>query len=212
MDLVERIIRAVAQNTDLPVTTKIRSGYDEPSRDPVGIGLRCQDAGSRMVTLHARTRTDMYGGQARWDEISALVEALDVPVVGNGDVNRGADARRMKDETGCAGVMIARGTHGSPWIFAEARAALNGDPIPAEPSVAKRFEICLEQARNAIRYEDNAKKSFIEFRKHLGWYTKGLPGGRALRTQLFQITSLEEVESLLETYLERHMAGADEAA
>ncbi len=212
MDLVERIIRAVAQNTDLPVTTKIRSGYDEPSRDPVGIGLRCQDAGSRMVTLHARTRTDMYGGQARWDEISALVEALDVPVVGNGDVHRGADARRMKDETGCAGVMIARGTHGSPWVFAEARAALDGDPIPAEPSVEKRFEICLEQARNAIRYEDNAKKSFIEFRKHLGWYTKGLPGGRALRTQLFQITSLKEVESLLETYLEQHVGGADEAA
>ena len=165
-----------------------------------------------MVTLHARTRTDMYGGQARWDEISALVEALDVPVVGNGDVHRGADARRMKDETGCAGVMIARGTHGSPWVFAEARAALDGDPIPAEPSVEKRFEICLEQARNAIRYEDNAKKSFIEFRKHLGWYTKGLPGGRALRTQLFQITSLKEVESLLETYLEQHMGGADEAA
>ena len=165
-----------------------------------------------MVTLHARTRTDMYGGQARWDEISALVEALDVPVVGNGDVNTGMDARRMKDETGCAGVMIARGSHGSPWVFAQARAALDGDPIPAEPSVEERFEICLEQARNAIRFEDNPKKSLIDFRKHLGWYTKGLPGGRALRTQLFQITSLGEVEALLEAYLARHLAGADEAA
>ena len=212
MDLVERIIRAVVQHTHLPVTTKIRSGYDEPSRDPVGIALRCQDAGSRMLTLHARTRTDMYGGHARWDEIAALVEALDVPVVGNGDVRTAQDARRMRDETDCAGVMIARASHGSPWIFAQARAALDGDPIPADPNVEERFKICLEHADHGIRYEDNPKKSLIEFRKHLGWYTKGLPGGRALRTQLFQITSLEEVQALLESYLSRHLDGADEAA
>jgi len=212
MALVERIIRSVVKGTCLPVTTKIRSGYDEPSRDPVGIALRCQDAGSRMVTLHARTRTDMYGGQARWDEIFALVEALDVPVVGNGDVNTGVDARRMRDETGCSGVMIARASHGSPWVFAQARAALDGDPIPADPSVEERFNICLEHARNGIRYENNPKKSLIDFRKHLGWYTKGLPGGRALRTELFQITSLGEVEILLETYLARHREGADETA
>ncbi len=212
MDLVERIIQSVVRNTSLPVTTKIRSGYDEPSRDPVGIALRCQDAGSRVVTLHARTRTDMYGGQARWDEIAALVEALEVPVVGNGDVLSGHDARRMKDETGCAGVMIARASHGSPWIFAQARAALDGNPIPAEPSVEERFKICLEHADHGLRYEDNPKKSLIEFRKHLGWYTKGLPSGRALRTQLFQITSLEDIHDLLEGYLSRHLAGADEAA
>ena len=165
-----------------------------------------------MVTMHARTRTDMYGGKARWDEIAALVDALDVPVIGNGDVNTGEDARRMRDETGCAGVMIARGSHGSPWVFGQARAALDGNPIPAGPSVEERFEICLEHARHGIRYEDNPKKSLMEFRKHLGWYTKGLPGGRALRTQLFQITSLYEVETLLEAYLARHLAGADEAA
>ncbi len=212
MDLVERIIRSVVRNTHLPVTTKIRSGYDEPSRDPVGIALRCRDAGSRMVTLHARTRTDMYGGQARWDEIAALVEALDVPVVGNGDVQGGEDARRMRDETGCAGVMIARGSHGSPWVFAQARAALDGRPRPEEPDVSERFQICLEHAKNGIRFEENPQKSLMDFRKHLGWYTKGLPGGRALRTQLFQITTLEEVETLLEAYLARHLAGADEAA
>ncbi len=212
MDLVERIIRSAVRSTHLPVTTKIRSGYDEPTRDPVGIGLRCRDAGSRMVVLHARTRTDMYGGQARWDEIAALVEALDIPVIGNGDVRSGEDARRMKDQTGCAGVMIARASHGSPWIFAQARAALDGDPIPAEPSVKERFEICLEHSRNGIRSRENPEKALIDFRKHLGWYTKGLPGGRALRTKLFQTTSLAEIESLLEAYLARHVAEAGEAA
>ena len=209
--LVQRIIRAVVENTHLPVTTKIRSGYDEPSRDPVSIGLRCQDAGSRMLTLHPRTRTDMYGGHARWDEIASLVDALDVPVVGNGDIRSGLDARRMKDETGCSGIMIARASHGRPWIFEQARAALDGNPLPGDPDVEERFRLCLEHARNSIRYEVNAKKSLIEFRKHFGWYTKGLPGGRALRTELFQVTSIEQAETLLEGYAARPVSGFEVA-
>ena len=99
-----------------------------------------------------------------------------------------------------------------PEMRFQAGAALDGNPIPADPSVEERFEICMEHARHGIRYEDSSKKSLIDFRKHLGWYTKALPGGRALRTQLFQITSLDEVEILLEAYLARHLAGADEAA
>ena len=211
MDLVERIIKAVTVNTVLPVTTKIRSGYDEPSRDPVTIGLRCQDAGSLMVTLHPRTRTDMYSGQARWDEIAALVDALDVPVVGNGDVNAGTDARRMKEETNCAGVMIARGSHGYPWIFGQARAALDGSPMPAEPSVEERFNVCLEHIRNGIQFGHDADRTLIDFRKHLGWYTKGLPDGKTLRMELFQVTALVQVETLLQGYLDRHLEGAEAA-
>ena len=211
MDLVERIIKAVAVNTQLPVTTKIRSGYDEPSRDPVGIGLRCQDAGSRMVTLHPRTRSDMYSGEARWDEIAALVDALDVPVVGNGDIQVGADARRMKDATNCAGVMIARGGHGYPWIFEQARAALDGRSVPADPGVEERFRVCLEHIRNGIEFGHDADRTLIDFRKHLGWYTKGLPDGRSLRTELFQVTTLGQVEMLLQGYLDRHLEGAEAA-
>jgi nifR3 family TIM-barrel protein len=211
MDLVERIIKSVVANTELPVTTKIRSGYDEPSRDPVAIGLRCQDAGSRMVTLHPRTRTDMYSGEARWDEIASLVVALDVPVVGNGDIKEGEDAGRMKEQTNCAGVMIARGSHGYPWIFREARAVLDGLPIPAEPDVEERFNICLEHIRNGIQFGHDADRTLIDFRKHLGWYTKGLPGGKALRMELFQVTALKQVETLLHGYLERHLEGAEAA-
>jgi len=124
LPLVERIIRSVAGAVSIPTTVKIRSGWSELERDPVGIGLRCQDAGARVLTLHARSRTQMYGGHADWDEIAAVVAALEIPVVGNGDVWCGADAARMRDHTGCAGVMIARGSHGAPWIFREARAAL----------------------------------------------------------------------------------------
>ena len=117
LDLVHSIIRAVGDAIALPASVKIRSGYDEVTRDPVAIGRRCQDAGARWITLHPRTRADMYGGRARWEEIRALVEALSIPVVGNGDVRTGEDASRMKDETGCHGIMIARGSHGDPWIF-----------------------------------------------------------------------------------------------
>src|SRR5687768_5980175 len=153
LGLVQEIIRSVSSAISIPTTVKIRSGYTDEQRNPVEIALRCQDAGARVLTLHARSRTQMYSGIANWDEIAAVVEALDIPVIGNGDVWTGADARRMRDHTGCAGIMIARGSHGAPWIFREARAALNGEPIPAAPDVAERFAIVIEHARNAIAFE-----------------------------------------------------------
>jgi nifR3 family TIM-barrel protein len=207
LDLVQAIIRACVDATRLPVTAKIRSGFDQSTRDPVTIGLRCQDAGARVLTLHPRTRADMYSGHARWEEIAAVKEALDIPVIGNGDVRSGEDALRMREETGCDGVMIARGSHGDPWIFKEARAALDGRPIPGPPTVEERFHICITHARNAVAYEADATKAMREFRKHLGWYTKGLPEGKKLRQELFQVTELAEAQALLEGYLEEHRAG-----
>jgi tRNA-dihydrouridine synthase len=104
--------------------------------------------------------------------------------------------------------MIARGSHGDPWIFTQARAALDGDPIPPDLDVDERFAICLDHARNAIAFESDAERAIIDFRKHLGWYTKGLPDGRRLRTELFQSESLADVERLLEAYRARHLAEA----
>ncbi len=203
MKLVSRIVRAVADATPLPVTTKIRSGFDEATRDPGRIGLVCQEAGSRMVTLHPRTRADMYSGLARWEEIGTLVRTLDVPVIGNGDVRSGQDAQSMRERTGCEGIMIARGSHGAPWLFRQARAALDGLPVPGDPGVRTRFAICIEHAENAIAFECDVEKAIREFRKHLGWYTKGLPDGRPLRQRLFQVRDLREVRTLLEGYLAR---------
>ena len=208
LDLLETLVRAVDDATSLPTTVKIRSGFDERTRDPVTIGLRCQDAGARALCIHPRTRADMYSGEARWDEIRAVTEALEIPVIGNGDIRTGDDARRMRDETGCAGIMIARGSHGDPWRGSQARAALDGDPVPSDPSVEERFEICLDHAKNAIAFERNPERAIIDFRKHLGWYTKGLPDGRLLRTELFQANKLEDVEVLLEGYLAGHRAEA----
>jgi tRNA-dihydrouridine synthase B len=208
LDLVESIIRTVVASISIPTTVKIRSGYTCETRNPVEIGLRCQDAGARVLTLHARSRTQMYSGHANWDEIAAVVDALDIPVIGNGDVWSGEDALRMRTHTGCAGIMIARGSHGRPWIFREARAAIAGHAIPAEPDVAERFAIVLDHARNSVAFGGDEARAMIEFRKHLGWYTKGLPDGKKLREELFQVRTLTEAQALLEGYAERTLVAA----
>ncbi len=205
LDLVGEIIRAVGGAVAIPVTVKIRSGWSDETRNPVEIALRCQDAGAAALTLHARSRTQMYSGKANWDEIAAVVEALDIPVIGNGDVWSAVDARRMREHTRCAGIMIARGSHGVPWIFRDARAALSGNAAPAEFSVQDRFDVVRRHARLAIDFERDEAKAMIEFRKHLGWYTKGLPNGRILRQELFAVTNLAEAEELLSAYQQREL-------
>ncbi|MEA3246350.1 MAG: tRNA-dihydrouridine synthase, partial [Gemmatimonadota bacterium] len=201
LGLVQDVIRAVVGATSLPVTCKIRSGWSEEMRDPVAIGLRCQDAGVQAIALHPRTRTQMYTGRARWEEIAGLVAALDIPVIGNGDIKTADDAFRMRQETGCAGVMIARGSFGQPWVFAQARALLEGREVPPAPPVAERFAIALDHARMVQAYEVDPDGAAIEFRKHLGWYVRGLPHSSDLRRRLHQVDSFSEVEGIFGDYL-----------
>jgi nifR3 family TIM-barrel protein len=201
LGLVTDVIKGVVRATHLPVTVKIRSGWNEEMRDPVAIALACQDAGAQVLTLHPRTRSQMYSGNARWEEIAAVVEALDIPVVGNGDIRTPEDAIRMQRETGCAGVMIARGSFGQPWIFTQARALLDGREMPPTPPLEERFAIAIEHARMAEAFEVDPRGAAIEFRKHLGWYVKGIPGSADLRRKLHQVVSLREVEDLLGQYL-----------
>ena len=203
LGLVQDVIRAVTRSTHLPVTCKIRSGWNEEMRDPVTIGLRCQDAGVKVLALHPRTRTQMYSGSARWEEIAAVVDALDIPVLGNGDIKTPDDAIRMWQQTKCAGIMIARGSFGQPWIFDQVRDILDGRPMRATPAVEDRFRIALDHARMAEDYEADPRGAAIEFRKHLGWYVKGLPGSSDLRRQLHAVDSIAEVEGIFADYLHR---------
>lgn len=201
LSLVGNVIRAVARSTHLPVTVKIRSGWSEDSRDPVGIALRCQDAGARALTLHPRTRTQMYTGNARWEEIAAVVDALSIPVIGNGDIKTPEDAIRMRRTTGCAAVMIARGSFGQPWVFDQTKDLMAGRPMRATPSVEDRFGVALEHARMVEAYEPDPEGAAIEFRKHLGWYVKGLPNSADLRRRLHAVTSFGDVEGIFADYL-----------
>jgi tRNA-dihydrouridine synthase B len=201
LSLVGDVIRAVARSTHLPVTVKIRSGWSEDTRDPVGIALRCQDAGARALALHPRTRTQMYTGNARWEEIAAVVDALSIPVIGNGDIKTPEDAIRMWRTTGCAAVMIARGSFGQPWIFDQTKDLMAGRPMRSMPSVEDRFGIALEHARMVEAYEPDPEGAAVEFRKHLGWYVKGLPNSADLRRRLHAVTTFGDVEGIFADYL-----------
>jgi tRNA-dihydrouridine synthase B len=208
MSLVGGIIRAVRDATRLPVTVKIRSGWDETQRDPATIALRCQEAGALALALHPRTRTQMYTGRANWDEIARVVEAVEIPVIGNGDIASADDILAMHRHTHCAGIMVARGSFGNPWIFEQGHALLEGrTPRPA-PDAAERFQVALTHARLALRIQGDTRKTALEFRKHLGWYTKGLPGSADLRQRLFTIESLAEAERMFAAYLEESALGA----
>ena len=202
LDLVDRIIRAVVAATSVPVTVKTRSGWNDATRDPVGIARRMQDAGAKAFTLHARTRTQMFSGKANWDEIARVVEALDIPVIGNGDVSSAADILRMHRHTGCAAIMVGRGSFGNPWIFRDGHALLGGVAPPPPPSAAERFAVALEHAQLALRLQGDSRHTVMEFRKHLGWYTKGLPASAHLRERLFQVESMPEAEAIFRGYLE----------
>lgn len=213
LSLVERVIKGVIAGTHLPVTCKIRSGWNEEMRNPVAIARRCEDAGVQAIALHPRTRTQMYSGHAHWDEIAAIVDAVKIPVIGNGDIKVAADVVRMHCETKCAAVMIARGSFGQPWIFAQARAMLDGTEVPPTPSTEERFRIALDHARMVQGYEADPDGAALEFRKHLGWYVKGLSHSAELRKELHQIDSFDEIEGIFARYLEleRH-ASRDDAA
>ena len=182
---------------------KTRSGWNDEVRDPVGIALRMQDAGALAFTLHARTRTQMFSGKANWDEIARVVEALDIPVIGNGDVQTAEDIVRMRKHTRCAG------DHGRP------RRVRQPVAVPRRPGAARRpRRAAAPGAAERFRGRAGARpagasgsratpgKTVIEFRKHLGWYTRGLHGASALRQRLFQIESIAEAEAIFLEYLE----------
>ena len=143
----------------------------------------------------------MYQGAANWDEIAAVAAALTIPVIGNGDIRTPEDVLAMRQQTHCDGIMIARGSFGNPWLFCQARDLLEGRTKRPDPTPEERFATALEHARLALRIQGDTRKTALEFRKHFGWYTKGVPGAGGLRERLFQIESMREAEAIFAAYL-----------
>ena len=193
--LAGRIIEDVAKASSLPVTVKFRKGFDDNHVNALEFGKIAQESGAAMVTIHGRTRSQMYSGKADWDIIARLKAELSIPVIGNGDIFSGTDALAMRAHTGCDGVMVARGAQGNPFIFKEIKAALCGEPY-TPPSEREKLDMAMAHLRRAV--EHKGQRAVIEMRKHVAWYLKGIKGAAALRSQVNAANTLEEMLALLD--------------
>lgn len=193
--LIGEIVSAVVKAVSLPVTVKIRAGWDSASINAPEVAKIIEAAGASMLTVHARTREQMYEPGVNRSVIKAVKEAVSIPVLGNGDIYTAADALSMMEETGCDGVMIARGAMGNPWVFSEICAALDGTSY-TPPPMAERFEVALAQVREMIE-EKGERIGVAEAKKHLAWYCHGMEGAAAARGRLMQAASYDELAAIL---------------
>ena len=193
--LIGEIVTAVVKAVSIPVTVKIRAGWDSNSINAPEVAKIIEASGASMLTVHARTREQMYEPGVDRSVIKAVKEAVSIPVLGNGDIYTAADALSMMEETGCDGVMIARGAMGNPWIFSEIRAALEGKEYTPPPA-AQRFEVALTQVQEMIT-EKGERVGIAEAKKHLAWYCHGMEGAAAARGRLMQAASYDELAAIL---------------
>lgn len=196
------IVRAVARAVRLPVTVKMRSGWDAEHINAVELAQRVEDAGAAAICVHGRTRQQMYAPAADWDIIRRVKEAVRIPVIGNGDLFTADDAMRMLRETGCDGVMIARGAQGNPWIFRELISAMEGIPY-TPPDTAERLAVAYRHAEALVR-EKGEKIGISESRKHMAWYVHGMRGAAAVRGQLMQVSSLADIRAAFDRLAEEN--------
>lgn len=192
------IVAAVVAAVAVPVTVKIRKGWDEHSINAVEIAKIIEGAGASAITVHGRTREQFYSGRADWDIIRRVREAVGIPVIGNGDIRSGPDARSMMNQTGCHGVMIGRAAMGNPWIFREVIHYLATGEILPPPAAGDRIKTALRHLDLLVGY----KGEYIgvrEMRKHAAWYLKGLYGAARLRVQINKAASSGEMKDLLQT-------------
>ena len=194
--LVHEIVSKTVKAIEKPVTVKIRKGFDDSCINAVEIAKVIEDAGASAVAVHGRTREQYYSGKADWDIIRQVKEAVTIPVIGNGDVISGESAIAMQEQTGCDGIMIGRGAQGNPWIFSDLLEYEQTGKMPARPTMEALKEMMLRHARLQIEYKGDYL-GIREMRKHVSWYTTGLPNSSKLRARINAVETYEELEELL---------------
>jgi len=201
MALLQSIVRSMAAASRVPVTAKVRLGWDGQSQNVVEVSKALEDSGAAAVAIHARTRAEKFEGEAHWEMIGAAKQAVSIPVIGNGDVRTHADATRMLELTGCDAVMIGRAAFGDPWVFRRMRAwHERGETLPP-PTAAERLAAGIRHLRMMVA-EFGELAATREMRKHLAWYIKGLPHSARVREQVNHTTTTEAMTSLLAGYLD----------
>jgi nifR3 family TIM-barrel protein len=193
----EAMVGAVVSAVRVPVGVKLRTGWRDRGEDAAALAGRCERAGAAVVAVHPRWVGQRFRGAADWSVIARVKEALDIPVIGSGDVRCAADAVRMQGETGCDGVMVGRAALGNPWIFGEVAAALRGEAGPGRPSVEERVAMAARHVELVVT-DKGPTWGVLEMRKHIAWYLKGMPMARALRQRVNRATTGDELVAVLE--------------
>lgn len=196
---VYEITKAVVEATPLPVTVKIRIGWDENNINAVENAKMIEKAGACAIAVHGRTRTQMYSGHANLDVIKDVVEAVNIPVVGNGDIVDGPSALHMLEYTGCKAIMIGRGALGNPWIFKEINAYFAGEEFK-RPSKEEIYNMIVDQYERLLKLKGE-RLALLEMRSYVGWYLKGMQGSAQIKNKANQALSFEEVKKILKEYL-----------
>ncbi|MCR4616015.1 MAG: tRNA dihydrouridine synthase DusB [Clostridiales bacterium] len=199
-ELAQKIVAACVNAVDIPVTVKIRSGWDENSINAVELAKRAEAAGAAAITVHGRTREQMYAPPVNFDIIKEVKQAVSVPVIGNGDIVDGISAKHMYEYTGCDFIMVGRGALGRPWVFDQINAYLTDGTLIPDPPMEKRLAVMLEHIRAICEY----KGEYIgirEARKHAAWYIKGIRGAASYRQEICAIESMEQLESIADSIM-----------
>ena len=200
--LAEEIVKQVVNAVNVPVTVKMRTGWDSDSVNAPELAKRCENAGAKMITVHGRTRLQMYAPGVDFETIKQVKKAVKIPVVGNGDVCDGKSAKFMYEATGCDYVMVGRAAQGNPFVFAEINAFLSGKEYTPR-SLEKRFSVLLKQVDLMHKYKD-PHNAILESRKHTAWYMTGLKGAANLRRMCGEISSIKDIERIIELALEQN--------
>lgn len=199
------IVKAVVDAVDVPVTVKIRSGWDSNHINAVEVAKVIEKAGASAICVHPRTRSQGYRGEADWSIIKAVKDNVNIPVIGNGDIKTPEDAKRMLDETGCDAIMIGRGVLGNPWLIEQTVAYLNGDLV-SQPNRLDRVDMCIKHL-NYLSVVKDEKVARLEIRNHIGWYFKGLPGANEIKNKVYHCDSIHDIMQVLMSYREELLNG-----
>ena len=203
-DLARRIVGAVVDAVEIPVTVKTRLGWCGSDAEPVQWCRQLEEAGAQLLTLHGRTREQRFKGDADWAAIAAVKQALSIPLIANGDINSPDDALRCLQQTGAAGVMVGRGTMGAPWLVGQIDAALSGRTVPSTPGPAERLNLAKEQLLALV--EARGDHGLLIARKHMSWTCTGFPGAPQLRHALMRAPTPADAVDLLDRQLHQVMA------